>query len=98
MTRDETIQSFSHGKYVLDKCVTADALGLLDSEGARTVLAVSPYSVPAGVPLQQMPVVVNLPTIPCEESPAPAQATEVIPITKVAGQLFCDFPATTACR
>jgi hypothetical protein len=29
-----------------------------------------------------MPVVVNLPAIPQEETPAPAQATEEIPIAK----------------
>jgi hypothetical protein len=46
-------------KHVLDKCVTADALALLDSEGARTAPGVSPYSVPAGVPHPQMPVVIN---------------------------------------
>jgi len=69
-------------KYVLDKCSTADALALLDSEDARTAPGVAPYAIPAGVPLPQMPVVVNLPAIPNEESQAPAPATEEIPITK----------------
>jgi hypothetical protein len=69
-------------KYVLDKCATADALGLLDSEGASTVPGVSLYSIPGGVPLTQMPVVVNLPAIPTEETPAPTQAMEEIPIPK----------------
>jgi len=69
-------------KHVLDKCSTADALAVLDSEGACTAPGVSPYSIPAGVPLPQMPVVVNLPAIPNEETTAPAQATEVIPIAK----------------
>jgi len=45
-------------------------------------LGVSPHSIPAGVQLPQMPIVVNLPAIPSEETPAPLQATEEIPITK----------------
>jgi len=77
--------TFKHDKlrkHVLDKCATADALALLDSEGACTAPGVSPYSIPARVRLQQMPVAVNLPAIPNEETLAPAQATEEIPIAK----------------
>jgi hypothetical protein len=70
-------------KRVLDKCETTDALALLDSEGARMVPGVSPYSIPAGVPPQQMSVVVNLPAIPNEGTLAPAQATEEIPFAKL---------------
>jgi len=50
--------------HVLDKCATADALALLHSEGACTVPGVSPYLIPPGVLLPQMPVVVDLPAIP----------------------------------
>jgi hypothetical protein len=38
-------------KHVLDKCTSADVLALLYSEAARTAPGVSPYSIPAGVPL-----------------------------------------------
>jgi len=69
-------------KHVLDICATADALALLDSERARTVPGVSHYSIPAGVRLPHMPVVGNLPAIPNEETLAPAQAIEEIPIAK----------------
>jgi hypothetical protein len=69
-------------QHVLNKCATADGLALLNSEGARTAPGVSPYSIPAGVPLPQMPVLVNHPAIPNEETPAPAQATEESPIAK----------------
>jgi len=69
-------------KNVLDECVTANTLALLDSDRAHTVLGVSPYSVPAGVALPQMPLVTNLPVIPSEQTPAPAQATDGIPIAK----------------
>jgi len=69
-------------KHVINKCATADALTLLDSDGARAVPGVSSYSIPAGVPLPQMPVLVNLPAIPNEETPAPMLATEEIPIAK----------------
>jgi hypothetical protein len=68
--------------HVLETCVTADALPLLDSEKAHTVLGVSSYSVPAGVPLRQMLVVTNLPAIPSKRTPAPVQATDEIPIAK----------------
>jgi hypothetical protein len=69
-------------KHVLDNCANADALAHLDSEGARTAPGVYHYSIPAGVKLPQMPVVVNLAAIPNEETPAPAQAMEEIPIVK----------------
>ena len=69
-------------KHVLDKGATADALALQDLEGACTAPGVSPYSIPAGVPLLQMPVVANLPAIPIEVTPAPSQAMEGIPIAK----------------
>jgi len=46
------------------------------------VPGVSPYSIPAGVPLSQMPVVVNLLAIPSEETLPPVQAVEAIPISK----------------
>jgi hypothetical protein len=59
-------------KHVLDKYVSADALALLNSEGTRKAPGVSPDSVPAGVPLPQMPDVVNLPAIPNKVTPAPA--------------------------
>jgi len=65
------------------KCVMADALTLHDSEGAHSLLGVSPYSVLAGVPLPQMWAVINLLATPCEETLAPAQATEEIPIANV---------------
>ena len=67
---------------VLDKCVTSDALPILDLDGAHTALGVSPYSIPAGVRLTQMPVVANLPATPNEETAAPAQAMEEICIPK----------------
>jgi hypothetical protein len=67
-------------KHVLDKCATGNALPLLDSEGARTVPGVSPYSIPAGVSLPQMRIVMNIPSIPNEVTPARAHATEEIPV------------------
>jgi len=69
-------------KYILDKCLTADPLAFLDSEVTLMALGVSPYSVPAGVPLPQMPVVIDLPAIPSEKTPAPAQPMEEIAIAK----------------
>jgi len=68
--------------HVLNKYVTADAITHLDLDGARMVPGVSPYSIPAGVPLSQMPVVVNLLAIPSEETLPPVQAVEAIPISK----------------
>jgi len=70
---------FKHDKlwtHVRGKCVTTDALALLDSAVACMAPGVSPYSVPTGVPLLQMPVVVNLLAIHYEENPASAQARE----------------------
>jgi hypothetical protein len=69
-------------KDVLDICATRDALALLDSEAACTAQGVSPYSIPLVVPLPQMPVVVNLPAFPNEETPAPAEATNENPIVE----------------
>jgi hypothetical protein len=69
-------------KHVLVEWMTADTLAILNSEAARTAPGVSPYSIPAGVPLPQMPVAVNLAAIPSEETLAPVQATEEIPIAK----------------
>jgi len=64
----------------IGNCVTANAITLLASEVAHMAPGVSPYPVPAGVPLPQMPVVINLLAIISEQSPAPAQGTEEIPI------------------
>jgi len=69
-------------KHVLDKCVTGDGLALLDSDRPPPALGDSPHSIPDGVLLPHMPVVANLPAIPNEETLAPAQATEEIPITE----------------
>jgi len=54
----------------------------LYSEGALTALGVPPYTCPAGGQHPQLPVVVNLPAIPTEETPAPVQVTEEIAIIK----------------
>jgi hypothetical protein len=67
-------------EHVFDKCVTADALTLLVSAGARTGLGVSPYSIAAGVSPRQLPLVIIFPTIPITETPAPEQPMEEIPI------------------
>jgi hypothetical protein len=56
---------------VVDKCATADAHAILDSEAALTALGVSPASIPAGVLLMQMPAVVNLLAISHDETQAP---------------------------
>jgi len=69
-------------KHVLSKCPTADAPAIIDWAGARTALGIGPYSIPAGVLLPQMAVVLNLRAIPSEEALAPVQAMEEIPITK----------------
>jgi len=69
-------------KHILNKCGNAEALALLDSEGAPTAPGISPNSIPAGVPRLPMPVVEKLPAIPNEETPAPAQASEEMPIAK----------------
>jgi len=75
--------TFTYGKirmHALDNGGTADALAILDSGGVHISPGVSPYSIPAGVLLPQMPVVVNLPAIHREETPTAAQTTEEIPI------------------
>jgi len=69
-------------KHFFDKSVNADALTLQDSERAHTAPGVSPYSIPAGVSLLQLPVVITFPAISSEETLAPAQAMEDIPIAK----------------
>ena len=66
----------------MDKCATAEALALLDSEGARLAPGVSLYSIPAGALCRQMLVVANHAAILNEETAAPVQATEEIAITK----------------
>ena len=53
-------------KYIFHNCASTYALTLLDSEGARTAAGVSPYPILPGVPVPQLPVVVNLPAIPSE--------------------------------
>jgi len=70
------------GKHVHHECVTTNPLGVRDSEGSLSSPGVAQYSTKAGVPLPQMPIVVNILTITSEEIPAPAQATEEIPIDK----------------
>lgn len=54
----------------------------LDSKVPHRLVANSPDSVPVRGPLPQIPLVVNLPDIPHQESPAPVQAKEEIPIAK----------------
>jgi hypothetical protein len=68
--------------HVLDTCATADALPACDWEGARMAPGVSPYSIPAGISLPQMPVVMILLAICNKETPPPVQAMEEIPIAK----------------
>jgi hypothetical protein len=69
-------------KHVLEKCASPDALAPLDSEGARMAPGVSHYSITAGVQLWQMLVVVKLPAIPNEETPATVQVMVQLPISK----------------
>jgi len=69
-------------QHILYKCSTTDAHPLLDWDGMSLAPGVSPYSIPAGVPLPQMPVVVNRQAIPSKEILAPAEATEETPIVK----------------
>jgi hypothetical protein len=67
--------TFAHDqlqKHVLDKWAMADALAVGDSETVHTAAGVSPYIIPAGVRRPQMPVVVNLPAIPNDETLAPS--------------------------
>jgi len=68
--------------HVLNTCATTEALARIKSDGASTAPGVSPYSIKAGVPLPQIPVVVNPPAIPSEETPIPVHVTEEVPITK----------------
>jgi len=65
---------------VLNKCVIANAPALQDSEGACMAPWVSPSSIPTRVVPPQMPVVVNLLAISSEETTAPVQTMEKIPI------------------
>jgi len=64
--------------HVLDDSVTANAITVQDSQAVHTVLGVSPYSVPANIPLPQLPFMTNLHAVPNKESLAPASATEDI--------------------
>jgi len=68
-------------KHVIGKCAAANTLTLLHSEEADMAPGVSPFSVPAAILLPRVPLAVNHLTIPTEETPVPAQATETIPIT-----------------
>jgi len=68
--------------HVLNQCSTCDHFACLELSGAPKALEVPTYMIWAGVPLQQIPVVGNLPAMPGKETPAPAQAMENIPITK----------------
>jgi len=74
-------------EHVLANCTTADPLAHLHSEEVRTAPGVSPYSIPAGVPLREMPVVANHPAIPHEETPAPSQPKDEIPIPKAGNSI-----------
>lgn len=61
--------------YTVRKCspnkpVTDEAHPLDDLEGSRMAAGVSPYSVPVGIPLPQMPVVVDVAAIPNKETRA----------------------------
>jgi len=74
--------------HVLDKCAPTNSLALLNSEGACKALGVSPYSIPVGVLLPQMPVVANLPAIPNKETPAPVHIMEEISIAKAENTIY----------
>jgi hypothetical protein len=69
-------------KHFLDiyTTTTTDAIIVLDTEGACTVLGVPLDSILPRVMLPHMPVVVNLQVIPIKESPASVQATEENPL------------------
>jgi hypothetical protein len=69
-------------RHVVDNCATPDTLIFMDVEVAYMAPGVSSSSIPAGVPLPLIPVVVELPAIPNNEILAPGQVTEVISITK----------------
>jgi hypothetical protein len=51
-------------------------------EAPYTAVGVSPYSLPSGVPLPELPVVVNLSAIPTEKSLVRVPATVEIPIAE----------------
>jgi hypothetical protein len=69
--------------HILEKWPTAEDLVLLDLGGACTAPGVSSYSIPAEVPLPQMPVVVHLPAFPNQETLSPGQARDGVHIAKV---------------
>jgi hypothetical protein len=71
-------QLFQH---VLGKCATTDARTLVERHGAHTELSVSCYTIPAGVPLTQMPTMADFVAIPNKVTPAPVQVMEEIPTT-----------------
>jgi len=79
------------GKHVLQKSVTASTLAKLDLDEAHTAPGVSPYSLLAGVPLPQMPVVVNIPAFPSEETLTPVLATKELPIAKADNTIHTDI-------
>jgi len=68
--------------HVVGICATADALPRLDLKVTRAAPSVSLYSIPAGVLLTQMLEVVNLLSIPSEETLVLAQPKEEISIAK----------------
>lgn len=68
--------------HVPNNCATANALTLLNTKGACKTQRVPRYSIPDGVPLQQMRAVINIPAIASKEIPVPAQAPEEIPIAE----------------
>jgi len=81
--RDPTMFKYDGCRdYAPNKCVISHALQQRDSEGAHMAPEVSHYSTPAGVPLPQIPVVVNLPAIPIENTTEAVDAMEQIPITE----------------
>jgi hypothetical protein len=67
---------------LLARYASTDAIRLLDSEGPCTPQGVASSSIPARVPLPQLPAVLNIQAIFIAETLAPSQATEEIPITK----------------
>jgi len=78
----------NHQKHVVSNGVTTNALAFLNLEEAHTPLGFSPWSVPAGVPLQQMAGVVNNQAIASEEIMVPAQATEELHIATATNTIF----------
>jgi len=67
-------------KHILDKCFTADGLAQLDMGGTHMAPGVSCDSIPAGLCLPQMPVMVDHQVIPNKENLAPTQVLDEIPI------------------